>query len=172
MIKRIFKRVCHRIYITGKYLEQKKEYDQFRKNYNLHPDFRFNGENIQFFGNGKINIGSQSYIGEFSTIQAFDNCKVLIGKGCSISHNVRMYTQSSGADQDFSVYPIKNKTGDIIIGDYVWIGANVFINPGITIGCNSIVGANSVVVKDVEPFAIVGGVPARLIRYKQISDVS
>lgn len=172
MLKKFFEKICHKIYITGKYLEQKKEYDQFRRKYNLHPGFRFNGEHIQLFGNGQIRAGDQSYIGEYSTIQAFDNCKVLIGKGCSISHNVRIYTQSSIADQDFSIYPIKNKTGDIIIEDYVWIGANVFINPGITIGHNSIVGANSVVVKDIEPFAIVGGVPARLIRYKQIPDVS
>ena len=156
----------------GQHIDQDNQYDGFRKKYTISPGFRFNGDHIYFYGEGQICIGDNSYIGELSTILAYDNCKVIIGKGCSISHNVRMYTQSSIADQDFSNLPLKSKMGDIIIGNYVWIGANVFINPGIKIGDNSIIGANSVVSNDVEPFSIVGGVPARLIRYKKIEDVS
>ena len=52
----------------------------------------------------------------------------------------------------------------------MWIGANVFITPGVTVDDNSIIGANSVVTKDVEPFSIVGGAPAKLIRIKNISN--
>lgn len=83
-----------------------------------------------------------------------------------------MYTHSFASDQDFSANTILNKTGDIVIGDNVWIGANSFINPGISIGANAIVGANSVLTKDVEPFSIVGGVPARLKRKKNLTGVS
>ena len=54
----------------------------------------------------------------------------------------------------------------MIIEDYAWIGANVFINPGVVIGKNSIVGANSVITKNVPMNAIFGGVPAKLIRMK------
>ena len=142
-------------------------YDGYRERYTIHKTFRFNGKDIIFYGNGKgqIIIGENTYIGEFSTIQA-DNSVVRIGKGCKISHNVRMYTSTSIADQDFSKADLEAKYGDIIIEDYVWIGANVFICPGVTIGTNSIVGANSVVSKNVEPFTIVGGVPAKLIRKK------
>lgn len=168
MIKGLIAKLVYRIYVKGRFLDQEKEYEEIRKKYKLHDDFRFNGEHIQFYGDGEIIVGAGCYIGEFSTIQALPNCKVIIGKGCSISHNVRMYTQSAVADQDFSKLPLKVKTGDIIIGDYVWIGANVFINPGVTVGDNSVVGANSVVVKDVEPFSIIGGVPAKFIRYKEI----
>ena len=55
---------------------------------------------------------------------------------------------------------------DIVIGNKVWIGSNVFIREGINIGDNSIIGANSVVVKAVPENAIVGGIPAKIIKYK------
>ncbi|HLK28178.1 MAG TPA: acyltransferase [Puia sp.] len=170
MIKRWLKHIAIEIYKAGKINEQTEIYQSFRKQFDIHESFRFNGDNILFysFGTGKIICGEGSYIGSLSTIQAFDKCTVKIGKGCSISYNVRMYTQSSDADEDFSKKNIKEKTGDIIIGDFVWIGANVFINPGINIGNNSVIGANSVVSRDVEPYSIVGGVPAKLIRYKRL----
>lgn len=62
---------------------------------------------------------------------------------------------------------MQNKCGNIIIGDGVWIGTNVVISPGVKIGNNCIIGANTMVTKDVPDFAIVGGVPAKLIRYKK-----
>ena len=51
----------------------------------------------------------------------------------------------------------------ITVGDDVWIGANVTVLPGVTIGSNTVIGAGSVVTKDVPPYTIVGGNPARVI---------
>jgi maltose O-acetyltransferase len=141
-------------------------YELYKYKYKLNPKFRFNGSNILFYGDGEIIVGDSSYIGEYSTIQATSGCKVFIGRLCQISHNVRIYTSTDLADQDFSKTGRLTRFGDVIIGDFTWIGANVFINPGVSIGENSIVGANSVVTKDVLPNSIVGGVPANLIRYK------
>ena len=143
-------------------------YLKIRKTYTISKSFRFNGKEIEFYGEGEIITRENSYIGAYSTISAAKNFKVVIGKSCMISHNVKIYTTSLITDQDFSQSILKEKKGDVIIGDYVWIGANVFINPGITIGNNSIIGANSVVVKDILENTIVGGVPAKLIRKKQI----
>lgn len=143
-----------------------EQYNSFRKAYNIDNSFVFNGRYILFYGNGKIVCGANSYISDYSSIQAYDSCKVVIGKGCSISSNVRIFTQTFVASQDFSKTEKEIYTKDVEIGDYVWIGANVFINPGVTIGSNSIIGANSVVTKSIPENSIYGGVPAKLIKMK------
>ena len=168
MIKGIINKILVRIYRKAKHLDQQLTYDSFRKKYDLDPEFRFNGASILMYGNGKIIAGKNSYVGEYSTWQAGDGCEIRIGSNCRISHNVRCYTSTKQADSDFSLENIPSKHASVIIEDNVWIGANVFINPGVTIGNNSIIGANSVVNNDVPAKAIVGGVPATVIRSKKL----
>lgn len=138
----------------------------YRELYELDSEFRFNGKYILLYGLGNIVAGQKSYVGELSTLQAAKGYKITIGVACKISHNVRVYTQSAIADNDFSVDDLPQKYGDVKFDDYCWVGANVFVNPGVTIGNNSVVGANSVVTKDIPPFEIWGGVPAKFIRRK------
>lgn len=141
-------------------------YEIIRKKYSIDSSFRFNGDIILFYGNGKIICGSNSYIGSYSMLQAYDDCVIKIGNNCSISSNVRIFTQTNIADQDFSNQNREIKIGNVYIEDFTWIGANVVINPGVTIGRNAIVGANSVVTKNIPANSIYGGVPAKLIRNK------
>ena len=56
--------------------------------------------------------------------------------------------------------------GDIVVGDDVWIGENAIVCSGVTIGQGAIVAAGAIVTKDIEPYAIVGGNPAKVIKYR------
>lgn len=159
-----------------KYKSEQYLYKTYRKKYSIHPTFKFGGLGNVFYGDGEIEIGENSYANQL-WIQISKGAKVSIGQNCRIAHNVRIYTESVVPDQDLDFDPWGEnkgliKSGNVIIGNGVWIGANVFINPGITIGNNAVVGANSVVTSNIPPFAIYGGVPAKLIRQKKIGTIA
>jgi len=151
---------------SEEFLKRKTKYFE---RYSISPDFKINGKQTYFFGEGEIIIGSNNYIGDYSTIQAVKNCKVEIGKNCAISHNVKIYTSSYITSQNFDIEEeLDVKSGNVIIGNGVWIGANVLINPNVKIGDNAVVGANSVVIKDIEKNTINSGIPAIKIKNKMI----
>lgn len=167
---KIINKILAKVYSILKGAYHANSYDSYRASYNIHDSFCFNGEGILFYGDGEINIAENSYVGRFSLIQVGKGQKVDIGKNCSIGPFLKIWTKTAEVDSDFN-YPEKkvNKFGSVIIKDAVWIGANVFISPGVTIGSNAIIGANSVVTKDVPDFAIVGGIPAKVLRIKKIN---
>ncbi len=116
------------------------------------------------------------YIDDYSTIgpDAMFMCtraKIYIGRKVMFGPHVFMITGGHRMDilgkymqdvKDYEKHPDNDK--DIIVEDDVWVGANSMILKGVTIGEGSVIAAGSVVTKDVEPYSIVGGVPARLIR--------
>lgn len=136
------------------------------------------GDNITF--NGRIGYGS--YVGERSNINA------IIGRYCSISSDVRTVSGTHPTSGFVSTHPCfystKKQAGFtyvnkasfkedvfadsdrhfVVIGNDVWIGSNVLLLPGVHIGDGAIVAAGAVVTKDVSPYSIVGGVPAKEIK--------
>jgi maltose O-acetyltransferase len=144
-------------------------YLTYRKLYTIDPSFVFNGVDIEMYGNGEIIIGKNSYIGNRSALATSNGCKIVIGDNCSISHNVRIYTINRDSRTIINNLEIRHIKGDVIIGNNVWIGANVFINQGLTIGNNVVIGANSVVTRDVLSNTIVAGLPAKNIINKVMS---
>jgi maltose O-acetyltransferase len=143
-------------------------YKNYRKKYNISDSFWFGGEAILFYGEGEIEIGENSYIGRYSSIQASEGYKVKIGNNVAISHYVMIYTENNIPDQDFNIKPLKTKKSNTEIGNACWIGAKVFIKEGVKIGSNCVIGANSVVVCDIPDNSICGGIPAKVIRQKRM----
>lgn len=138
----------------------------------------------------RMQIGDYSYYSDFDEVTdhaariapylfAGSGEKLIIGKFCQIAHGTRFVTASANHPMEgFSTYPfsvfnpntmdayadLALQWGDTVIGNDVWIGYGATILPGVTIGDGAIIGAKSVVARDVGPYEIVGGNPARLIR--------
>ncbi|HAZ05149.1 CatB-related O-acetyltransferase [Acetobacterium wieringae] len=108
--------------------------------------------------------------------------QLIIGKFCSIACGAKfVFTSANHTLKSLSTYPFPlfweeygleqkavtqawDKKGDIVIGNDVWIGYEAVIMSGVHIGDGAIIGTRAVVTKDVEPYTIVGGVPAKLIK--------
>lgn len=127
------------------------------------------GVRITGNGKGKITIGENSYIGIYNILDWSDD--VVIGNYVHIAGpSTGLWTHSS-ARQAHAGIPLKNKNtvhrpvASIKIEDYVYIGGNCTIYPGVSIGHHAIIAPNSAVSKNVNAYEMVGGVPAKSIKY-------
>ncbi|MDP4177126.1 MAG: CatB-related O-acetyltransferase [Bacillota bacterium] len=118
-----------------------------------------------------------------------NNDKLIVGKYCSIACGVKfMFTSGNHKITSLSTYPFPifyeewklngcditnawDNNGDIVIGNDVWIGYEAVIMQGVHIGDGAIIGTRAVVTKDVPPYTIVGGIPAKEIRKRFPEDV-
>ena len=123
-----------------------------------------------------IKIGKKTY-GTLNIVDwGIKNSKLIIGSYCSIADDVQFLLNGEHNLNTISTFPFKVKCfgqlkeagskGNIIINDDVWIGRNAIICSGINIGQGAVIAAGAVVTKDVPAYAIVGGNPARVIKYR------
>jgi maltose O-acetyltransferase len=113
-----------------------------------------------------ISVGNNVYIGHNSEFYSSKK-GIFIGNNVMIAQHVIVIT----ANHNYDRYDIPmNKQGQeyraIKINDDVWVGARAIILPGVTIGKGAIISAGSVVVKDVKPYSIVGGIPAKHVKFR------
>jgi acetyltransferase-like isoleucine patch superfamily enzyme len=129
----------------------------------------------------KVKVGNYSY--SANKIQLWHaHEKLEIGKFCSIARNLKIYLGGNHRYDWITTYPFGlihqdvfsnmnandagYSNGNVTIGNDVWIGDNVTIMSGITIGDGCVIANNSHVVKNTEPYSIIGGNPAKLIKYR------
>lgn len=121
---------------------------------------------IRVFDPRKIEIGDGTIIGHRTFLDGRD--MLIIGSHTDIASEVMIYNQ----EHDLSSETFATTSEPVQIGDYVFIGPRAIILPGIKIGNGAVVAAGAVVTKDVKPFEIVGGVPAKLISKRKLSKPS
>jgi len=126
-------------------------------------------------------LGEDTHIGRGTSINgpcfisSGGGARVIMGKHCAVGHNLRIRTRNHSTHYasvqdkfqrthgfvDLGVYK-----GDVVIGNACWLGDNVIVLPGVEIGDGVVIGAGAVVTKDIPPFAIAAGTPAKVIRYR------
>nr|AMP57444.1 bacterial transferase hexapeptide (six repeats) [uncultured bacterium] len=142
--------------------------------------------------NPNIRVGRYSYYSGYYHGHGFDDCarfllpdegvdRLIIGSFCSIGSGAAfIMAGNQGHRNDWiSTFPFFwmpevpcfngaengfRPAGDTVIGNDVWIGSEAIVMPGVTIGDGAVIGARALVTKDVEPYAIVGGNPAKVLR--------
>ncbi|WP_342120272.1 glycosyltransferase [Pseudoduganella sp. OTU4001] len=128
----------------------------------------------------RITVGRRSYGGLTLWMFGSPEEALHIGHYVSIADDAKFLLGGGHATDGFSTFPFQAKffattealsKGPIVIGDDVWIGYHCTILSGVTIGQGAVVAAGSVVTKDVPPYAVVGGTPAQVIRYRFTPEV-
>jgi putative colanic acid biosynthesis acetyltransferase WcaF len=112
------------------------------------------------------NLEMDEYSCLASRVDCYNAAKIKIGANTTVSQKSFLCS----ASHDISKSNIPLITDPIIIEDQVWVAADVFVGPGVTIGQGAVVGARSAVFKNVEPWTVVGGNPARFIKKREIND--
>lgn len=139
-----------------------------------------NAERHRLVSQGLLEVGCHTYGGPKVWIYEGSERKAVIGAYCSIAPDVEIITGGIHPTDWVSTYPFRIQWkmdgalqdgmpashGDVVVGNDVWIGSGAMILSGVTIGHGSVVAARSVVTKDVPPYAIVGGCPAKVLKYR------
>ena len=143
------------------------------KQYKIGANFHA-GRGVVLWAKNSISIGNNFYIGRYSQIECdteignnviFGNNVALVGKYDHHYEQVGVPIRLASQIRDHN-YSWKGLNSKVIIEDDVWVGYGSIIISGIKIGCGSIIAAGSVITKDVESYAIVGGNPAKFIKYR------
>lgn len=134
--------------------------------------------NYIFQGHGGVTLGgnlSKFKIDSTSHLKSntFIECSggVTIGSYFHTGRGLTIFSTNHNYDQatmiPYDAVPIKKP---VIIKDFVWCGANVTIVPGVTVGEGVVIGAGSVVTRDVPDFAVIGGNPAQILKYRNMDE--
>lgn len=114
----------------------------------------------------RISLGKGVVIGEFCCLWAGAG-KIDIGDNTIFAPYVMLFPSNHGIERNKLIKEQPHPAGNIVIGSDCWLGAGSTVTAGVTIGDGVVVAAGAVVTRDVPPYAIVGGVPAKIIGYRK-----
>ena len=121
---------------------------------------------------GPVHATATTELGDhvhFNGMWASGNGRLVIGDWFHSGYGLRIFTRNHNYDAGTAIpYDKTFVTKDVVIGDFVWIGAQVILLPGTTIGEGAIIQAGSVVHGEVPPYAIAGGNPAKVFRQRDV----
>ena len=110
-----------------------------------------------------IHIGARSHINHYCCVWASPNSKIVIGDDGLMGPGAKLFSSNHGFSRGRVMCDQEFVERDIVIGNDVWIGANSVVLAGVTIGDGALIAAGSVVTKDIPPYAIAAGTPAKVI---------
>lgn len=115
----------------------------------------------------RIVLGRNSHINAHCCVWASPGSRIILGDNVLMGPGAKIFSSnhSQALGIPMNVQPYQER--DVIIGDDVWIGANAVILAGVRIGEGSVVAAGAVVARDVPPYCVVGGVPARVLKTRE-----
>lgn len=113
----------------------------------------------------QIALGKGVVIGEYCCLWAGAG-KITIGDNSFFGPYVMLFPSNHGIDKNELIIKQKHISGDIVIGSDCWLGAGVIVTAGVTIGDGAVIAAGAVVTQDVPPYSVVGGVPAKVLKYR------
>lgn len=116
----------------------------------------------EVFVHGKVTLGNDVSLNPRVHLEG-GTAGIVIGNGCRIATSARMFAFNHGMDPTRAIRDQKTTSHGIVLHEDVWVGANAGVTDGVTISSHAVVAMGAVVTKDVPEYAIVAGVPARVI---------
>ncbi len=168
----MFKALKNNRFIRGAYFLYKSffglkrsSFGKIGNNVTFTPPYHFGNKKNIFIGNN-VGIGANCFI-------SATNANFIIKGNCSIAENLSVHTGNHAQVIGKFVTDINEKNKpqgqydkDVVVEKDVWIGCNVTLLSGITVGRGAIIAAGAVVSKNIPPYAIVGGVPAKVLKFR------
>lgn len=159
---------------------EKNKFDKEWRKRNAHNDTMIGDRTFPI---NNVNVGKATYgMLQVQSLFEQDGEKLIIGNYVSIAPGVQFLLGVNHQINTFTTFPLHSRfierspvdainKGPLIVEDEVWIGTDAILFSGIRVGKGAIISAGAIVTKDVPPYAIVGGTPAKLIKYRFSEDV-
>jgi len=127
------------------------------------------GKKVDLYPSCQIAMPWKLDMGDFSCLGDYVICYNIGGVRIGANSTISQFSHLCSSSHDFTKPNMPQTFAQVVVKDQVWVCADVFVGPGVTIGQGSVVGARACVVKDVAPWTVVGGNPARFIKKRELS---